>query len=174
MNRKTGMSTPAISRSPPTCGVAQSAVCLFVRPTRSGIMAATKTSAPTTSRSRGLVGRFRPGSTRLTTRSEMSPSGRLTKKIQCQLKLSVMIPPRASPISAESPKTAPNRPWYLPRSTGVNRSPMTASEIGKSEPAPMPWMPRKRISCHISPLRPESAHPIRKTEIPKMSSGFRP
>ena len=41
------------------------------------------------------------------------------------------------------PKTAPKRPWYLPRSAGVNRSPMTASAIGNSEPAPMPWMPRK-------------------------------
>ena len=49
----------------------------------------------------------------------------------------------------EMPKTAPKRPWYLPRSAGVNRSPMTASAIGKSAPAPRPWMPRNRISCSM-------------------------
>ena len=44
------------------------------------------------------------------------------------------------------PNTAPNRPWYLPRSAGVKRSPITASEIGNRAPAPRPWRPRKRIS----------------------------
>ena len=48
------------------------------------------------------------------------------------------------------PNTAPKRPWYLPRSAGEKRSPMTASAIGKSDPAPMPWMPRKRMSWVMS------------------------
>ncbi len=98
----------------------------------------------------------------------------LTKKIQCQLMLSVMKPPRAGPTRAERPKTAPKRPWYLPRSAGVKRSPMTASEIGKSAPAPMPWIPRKRISCSIVWLMPDRAEPIRNVVIPKRRSGLRP
>ena len=57
-----------------------------------------------------------------------TPTGMLTKKIQCQLTLSVRKPPSPGPIRNEIPKTAPNRPWYLPRSAGVNRSPMTASD----------------------------------------------
>ena len=38
----------------------------------------------------------------------------------------------SGPATNAMPKTAPNRPWYLPRSAGVNRSPMTASAIGNS------------------------------------------
>ena len=51
--------------------------------------------------------------------SEISPTGTLMKKIQCQPKLSVMTPPRPGPMSDDSPNTAPNRPRYLPRSAGV-------------------------------------------------------
>ena len=83
------------------------------------------------------------------------PIGRLTKKIQCQPTLSVRKPPSPGPMRNEIPKTAPKRPWYLPRSAGVKRSPMTARAIGKRAPAPRPWMPRNRISCHISWLRPD-------------------
>jgi len=76
------------------------------------------------------------GSRRQMMTSATAPIGRLTKKIQCQPPLSVRKPPSAGPISALIPKTAPNSPWYLPRSAGVKRSPMTASAIGKSDPAP--------------------------------------
>ena len=56
----------------------------------------------------------------------------------------------SGPATNAMPNTAPNRPWYLPRSCGVNRSPMTASATGNSDPAPMPWMPRKRMSiAHV-------------------------
>jgi hypothetical protein len=72
------------------------------------------------------------------------------------------------------PKTAPNSPWYLPRSAGVNRSPMTANAIGNSAPAPTPWMPRKVSSIAMFCERPESAEPIRKIVTPIMSNGLRP
>src|ERR671910_428837 len=55
------------------------------------------------------------------------------------------------------PNTRPKKPWYLPRSAGVKRSPMTASAIGKRAPAPRPWIPRNSTSCHISWLSPDSA-----------------
>ena len=51
---------------------------------------------------------------------------------------------------------------------------MTASATGKSEPAPMPWMPRKRMSCAMFWLRPERAEPIRKMTMPIMKIGLRP
>ncbi len=72
------------------------------------------------------------------------------------------------------PNTAPNRPWYLPRSAGVNRSPMTARLIGNSAPAPRPWTPRKMISWVMFWLRPDSTEPMRNSTMPIISSGFRP
>jgi hypothetical protein len=96
------------------------------------------------------------------------------KKIQCQLIASVIKPPSAGPTIADSPKTAPNSPWYLPRSAGVNRSPMTASEIGKSAPAPRPWTPRKKTSCSMVWLSPDSTEPVRNSPMPIISNGRRP
>ena len=83
------------------------------------------------------------GSVRQMTNSTTAPSGRFTKKIQCQPKLSVINPPMAGPSRKLTPKTAPKKPWYLPRSDGAKMSAMIASAIGKSAPAPRPWTPRK-------------------------------
>ena len=80
----------------------------------------------------------------------------------------------AGPISTDRPKTAPNRPWYLPRSDGANRSPITASAIGNSAPAPRPWIPRAPIRCHISCERPASNDPTMKMPIPNRKIGRRP
>ncbi len=77
-------------------------------------------------------------------------------------------------MMAATPNTAPNRPWYLPRSWGVNRSPMTARLMGNSAPAPSPWMPRKMMSWVMFWLRPDSAEPIRKIVMPIISNGLRP
>src|SRR3970282_2066424 len=63
--------------------------------------------------------------------SATAPISRLTKKTQCHEKLSVRKPPRAGPIRALMPNTAPNRPWYLPRSAGGNRSPAQARGDGE-------------------------------------------
>ena len=51
---------------------------------------------------------------------------------------------------------------------------MTARLIGKSAPAPRPWMPRNRISCHISWDRPDSSEPNRNRLMPIISIGRRP
>ncbi len=74
----------------------------------------------------------------------------------------------------ETAKIAPNSPWYLPRSRGLKRSPMTASAMGKMAPAPRPWMPRNRMSCHISCERAHSSDPMRKRLTPIMIIGRRP
>ncbi len=62
----------------------------------------------------------------------------------------------AGPIRMLRPNTAPNRPWYWPRSEGANRSPMMASAMGNRAPAPSPWMPRAAMNCHISCDSPDS------------------
>ena len=80
----------------------------------------------------------------------------------------------SGPATKAMPKTAPNSPWYLPRSAGVNMSPMIASATGNSEPAPMPWMPRKRISIPMFWLSPDRAEPMRKITMPIMKIGLRP
>ncbi len=51
---------------------------------------------------------------------------------------------------------------------------MIASATGKMEPAPMPWIPRNRISMVMFWLRPDSADPIRKITMPVMNIGLRP
>ena len=97
-----------------------------------------------------------------------------TKKIQCQPTLSVRRPPIAGPMSELTPKTAPKKPWYLPRSDGAKMSPMIASAIGNSAPAPRPWRPRKSRNCHIVWLSPARAEPMRKMLTPMMKIGRRP
>ena len=51
---------------------------------------------------------------------------------------------------------------------------MIASATGNSEPAPMPWMPRKRISMPMFWLSPDRAEPTRKMTMPIMKIGLRP
>ena len=114
------------------------------------------------------------GSVRQITTRTTAPSGRLTKKIQCQPIVSVMIPPMAGPMTELRPNTAPKKPWYLPRSDGAKMSPMIASATGNSAPAPRPWMPRNRMNCHISCDSPHSAEPTRKIETPMRKMGRRP
>ena len=116
----------------------------------------------------------RVGSVRQMTTRMTRPSGMFTKKIQCQPTVSVSRPPMAGPMRNATPNIAPKKPWYLPRSEGAKMSPMIASETGNSAPAPSPWMPRNRISCHISWDRPHRAEPIRKTLTPNRNTGRRP
>ena len=51
---------------------------------------------------------------------------------------------------------------------------MIASATGKSDPAPMPWRPRNRMSMLMFWLRPDSAEPVRKITMPIMNTGLRP
>ena len=44
----------------------------------------------------------------------------------------------------------------------------------QGDPAPMPWMPRKRMSIPMFWLRPDRAEPTRKITMPIMKIGLRP
>ena len=86
-------------------------------------------------RARGIVSEM--------TTSATPPTGRLTRKTQRQLALSTMKPPTAGPMIDDAAKTAPISPCQRPRSRGGTMLPITASESGKSPPAPMPCTARK-------------------------------
>ena len=103
----------------------------------------------TAARRRGMV-------TEMTT-SATPPTGRLTRKTQRQLALSTMKPPTAGPMIDDAAKTAPISPCQRPRSRGGTMLPITASESGKSPPAPMPCTARKRTSCVIDVAAPQSS-----------------
>ncbi len=73
------------------------------------LRAAASTAAP----AKSIFGRPRgpaAGSVAPITASATSPIGRLTKKIQRQLKLSTINPPSSGPAMLAMPKTAPNSP----------------------------------------------------------------
>ena len=60
-----------------------------------------------------------------------------------------MKPPTAGPMIDDAAKTAPISPCQRPRSRGGTMLPITASDSGKSPPAPIPWIARKTTSCVI-------------------------
>ena len=78
-----------------------------------------------------------------------APSGRLTKNTQCQPRWSVMKPPTSGPMTLESPNTAPNIPWYLPRSAGGKMSATMANALVNSEADPAPCTARARMSWSV-------------------------
>ena len=51
---------------------------------------------------------------------------------------------------------------------------MTASEMGKMAPAPMPWMPREMMRVSMDQDSAQRVNPRRKTLTPKSSISLRP
>ncbi len=62
----------------------------------------------------------------------------------------------------------------LARSRGARMSPMMASGIDMSPPAPSPWMARNTASSVIEVEKLARIEPITKMTIAKMNSGLRP
>ena len=85
-----------------------------------------------------------------------------------------MKPPTAGPMIDEAANTAPISPCHLPRSRGGTMLPITASDSGKSPPAPIPCTARNSTSWVIECARPQSADPIRKTTIANRKRFLRP
>ena len=96
------------------------------------------------------------------------------KKIQCHERWSTKKPPSSGPITVETPKTAPKKPWYFPRSRGGTTSPITAIVVTIKPPPPIPWSARKAISCAMVCASPQSTEPTRKITIAVWSTIFRP
>ncbi len=88
--------------------------------------------------------------------------------------MSTKKPPSSGPITVDTPKTAPKKPWYFPRSRGGMMSPITAIVTTMSPPPPSPWTARNAISSAMFWESPQSADPIRKITIAACSTILRP
>ena len=73
-----------------------------------------------------------------------------------------------------APKTAPNSPWYRPRSRGGTTSPMIAWVPTNRPPPPSPWIARKAMSSVIVWLSPDRMDPTRKMMIAAWKNPLRP
>ena len=73
-----------------------------------------------------------------------------------------------------TPKTAPNAPWYLPRSRAGTMSPMIAWVSTSRPPPPMPWTARKAISSTMFLAWPQRAEPMRKITMAPRNRYLRP
>ena len=80
----------------------------------------------------------------------------------------------SGPATDDTPKTAPKRPVYLPRSRGETTSPIAACALTISPPPPSPWIARNAISSVIPCARPHSAEPTRKSTSAPCSTTLRP
>ena len=78
-------------------------------------------------------------------KSEMTPIGRLIKKIQCQLKLSVIQPPKVGPIAGAATTAMPYSANACPRCSTGKVSARIACSLGASPPPPIPCRIRARI-----------------------------
>ena len=88
--------------------------------------------------------------------------------------MSTKKPPISGPITLVTPKTAPKKPWYRPRSRGGTTSPTMVWAPTMSPPPPMPCSARKMISSVIVWDSPASTDPIRKMTIAAWKNIFRP
>ena len=110
------------------------------------------------------------------------PSGRLTKKIQCQLTDWVMRPPAIRPTTAPEEATKLKMPKAFARSTGSGKRVTIMARITAELTAPpMPWMKRAAISIGWLNERPQrsdaavnKARPARKTRLRPTRSPTRP
>ena len=83
-------------------------------------------------------------------------------------------PPSNGPITVVTPKTAPNAPWYLPRSRSGITSPISAVAVTASPPPPMPWTARKMISVVMSSASPQKNEPTMKISTLSWKTRLRP
>src|SRR5580698_797478 len=79
-------------------------------------------------------------------RREMIPTGMLMKKIQRQVKLSVIQPPRVGPIAGAVTTATPYTANAMPRLAGGKVSARMACSLGCRPPPPAPCSTRQMIS----------------------------
>jgi hypothetical protein len=70
------------------------------------------------------------------------PTGTLTQKIQCQLRLWVMAPPMSGPLATAKPATPPQIPTTAPRLSGGNAAVRMVRLSGMTMAAPRPCTAR--------------------------------
>ena len=109
------------------------------------------------------------------------PIGTLIRKVQRQsvtkpaiFAPSVNQPPSSGPITELIPKTAPNIPCHLPRSSTGNKSPIIVKAFAVIIPPPIPCNARQAINHSTPGLAPLKSEPIVNIATPDSSSGLRP
>ncbi len=86
------------------------------------------------------------------------PIGMLTRKIQCQLKRSVMTPPASTPIEPPPAATKPITPIAFARSPGsVNRVMISESATAATTAPPIPWIARAPTSISWDVASPQAS-----------------
>ena len=103
-----------------------------------------------------------------------APTGKFTKKIQCQLRFCTRKPPSSGPMTVEMPKAAPSTACALPRSRAGSRSPTSAMQVTISPPPPAPWMMRPAITMPMLVAVPQITAPRMNTPMPHCSTILRP
>ena len=99
----------------------------------------------------------------------MMPSGRLTKKIQCQLTAWVIRPPASKPMAAPAEATKLKMPNAFARSSGSGKRVTIMARITAELTAPpMPWTKRAPISIGCAKEAPQSTDAPVKIARPTM------
>ena len=99
------------------------------------------------------------------------PTGTLTRKIQCQLSVSVRMPPRSTPIEPPPEATKPKTPIAFARSAGsVNSVIINERATAETTAPPMPWTARAPTSIHCDVARPHVAEASVNSVIPSRNS----
>ena len=96
-----------------------------------------------------------------------TPTGRLTRKIQCQLSTSVRTPPSSTPMLPPPAATKPKTPIAFARSAGsVNRVMISESATAETTAPPRPCTARAptRKACELA--RPQASEAAVKSAIP--------
>ncbi len=101
--------------------------------------------------------------------------GRLTKKIQCQLRAWVITPPASRPIEAPAEATKLKTPMAFAWSAGSVNIVMIMPRMTEEVMAPpAPWMKRETTSTVWSCARPHAIEDTVKRAMPARKTFFRP
>ena len=124
--------------------------------------------APPTSRLRPCAALpLVPGISRNVRNTTAIPIGILTRKIQCQLIVSVRTPPSTTPMLPPPEATNPKRPIAFARSAGsVKSASISESETAEATAPPMPCTARAVTSMPCEVERPQRSEASVKSPIP--------
>ena len=132
--------------------------------------AATDSAAPMRSRRRACGARD-AGTSQCPATRAIATIGRLTRKIESQLKCASSQPPATGPIATPRPLTADQRPIALVRSMGsVKTLVMMDSVAGMMNAPPMPIMARAAMSSAVVWVKAAASEPTAKTARPPVSA----
>ena len=115
------------------------------------------------------------GSTRHAASQATRPTGRFTKKIQCQFAYCTSRPPMMSPADAPAAPVKANAPIALVCSPGAGNSrTIMPSVTADTSAAPVPWANRAAISIAGPAARPQTSEARTNTAIPARNIRLRP